>query len=177
MKVAVSSSGRDVDSPVDARFGRAPYFLIVDTESFDCQVVPNTQNLQAPPGSGNPGRSGRLPTQAGRGSHRPLRPKAFPDAPGGGHPRLHGRVRDGSGSGGKLQTGEIPGKCRSQRGGPLELAAYPKTVLALQQPGNFRLFAFIRGSFQSNPHPGEPVPTKDETHLWEVGANGYSPLQ
>ncbi|MBC7360003.1 MAG: NifB/NifX family molybdenum-iron cluster-binding protein [Desulfacinum sp.] len=52
MKVAVSSSGRDVDSPVDARFGRAPYFLIVDTESFDCQVVPNTQNLQAPQGAG-----------------------------------------------------------------------------------------------------------------------------
>ncbi|SMC16472.1 Predicted Fe-Mo cluster-binding protein, NifX family [Desulfacinum hydrothermale DSM 13146] len=52
MKVAVSSSGEDLNSPVDARFGRAPYFLMVDTETLDYQVVPNTQNLQASQGAG-----------------------------------------------------------------------------------------------------------------------------
>ena len=42
MKVAVSSSGRDLSSPVESRFGRCPYFVIVDTESMAFEVVPNT---------------------------------------------------------------------------------------------------------------------------------------
>ena len=33
MKVAVTSQGRELSSPVDARFGRAKYFLVVDTET------------------------------------------------------------------------------------------------------------------------------------------------
>ncbi|MFO7991024.1 MAG: NifB/NifX family molybdenum-iron cluster-binding protein [Thermoplasmata archaeon] len=33
MKIAVSASGSDVESTVDLRFGRCPYFIIVDTES------------------------------------------------------------------------------------------------------------------------------------------------
>ena len=30
MKVAVSSSGRDLESQVDPRFGRSPYYIIID---------------------------------------------------------------------------------------------------------------------------------------------------
>ena len=37
MKIAVSSSGKDLDSQIDPRFGRCGYFLIVETDdmSFD----------------------------------------------------------------------------------------------------------------------------------------------
>ncbi|MDG6220008.1 MAG: NifB/NifX family molybdenum-iron cluster-binding protein [Candidatus Thermoplasmatota archaeon] len=35
MKIAVSSTGENLDSPVDPRFGRAEYFLIVDTGPKD----------------------------------------------------------------------------------------------------------------------------------------------
>ena len=33
MKVAISSSGRTLDSEIDSRFGRCPYFLIVEIEN------------------------------------------------------------------------------------------------------------------------------------------------
>jgi predicted Fe-Mo cluster-binding NifX family protein len=52
MKVAVSSAGADLSAAVDARFGRAPYFLIVDTDSMEFEAVENTQNLQATQGAG-----------------------------------------------------------------------------------------------------------------------------
>ena len=41
MKVAVCSTGDTLDSPVDPRFGRCAYFLIVDTETFDSTAVKN----------------------------------------------------------------------------------------------------------------------------------------
>ena len=41
MKVAVSSSGRDLDSQIDPRFGRCAYFLIVDTLDMSSGVFEN----------------------------------------------------------------------------------------------------------------------------------------
>lgn len=42
MRVAVSSTGKEMDSVVDQRFGRAEYLLIVDTESEGIvQVIDN----------------------------------------------------------------------------------------------------------------------------------------
>ena len=41
-----------MDSPVDARFGRAKHFIIVDTERDSFEVVDNTQHLNAPQGAG-----------------------------------------------------------------------------------------------------------------------------
>jgi predicted Fe-Mo cluster-binding NifX family protein len=52
MKVAVSAQGGELSSLVDARFGRAPWFIIADTESEDFLAVENTQNLNAPQGAG-----------------------------------------------------------------------------------------------------------------------------
>jgi predicted Fe-Mo cluster-binding NifX family protein len=52
MKVAVSAAGSDLNAKVDARFGRAPYFVIVDTETMAFEAVANTQNLQAAQGAG-----------------------------------------------------------------------------------------------------------------------------
>jgi len=52
MKVAVSSQGRDISSPVDERFARAPFFVIVDTESGEAHAVDNAQNMNAAQGAG-----------------------------------------------------------------------------------------------------------------------------
>jgi predicted Fe-Mo cluster-binding NifX family protein len=52
MKVAVTSQGRELSSPVDPRFGRAKYFLVVDTESDGFKAIDNAQNLKAPQGAG-----------------------------------------------------------------------------------------------------------------------------
>ncbi len=52
MKVAVSSTGQDLDAAVDPRFGRAQYFIIVDTDTMESEAVANTQNLQAAQGAG-----------------------------------------------------------------------------------------------------------------------------
>jgi predicted Fe-Mo cluster-binding NifX family protein len=52
MKVAVTSSGKTLDSPVDPRFGRAAYFLIVDTDSLEFEVVDNSANVNAFKGAG-----------------------------------------------------------------------------------------------------------------------------
>ena len=41
MKVAVSSTGKTLDSQVDQRFGRCPYFLIIDSETLEFEVVTN----------------------------------------------------------------------------------------------------------------------------------------
>ncbi len=41
MKVAVSASSPDLESPVDPRFGRCPYYLIVDPETMDFEAVEN----------------------------------------------------------------------------------------------------------------------------------------
>jgi predicted Fe-Mo cluster-binding NifX family protein len=52
MKIAVTSTGQDLDSPVDPRFGRAAYILIVDTDSMDVEVLDNAQNVNAFKGAG-----------------------------------------------------------------------------------------------------------------------------
>ena len=52
MKIAVTSSGRDLSSPIDPRFGRCANFIIVDSDSMESQVVENSQNLNLPQGAG-----------------------------------------------------------------------------------------------------------------------------
>ncbi len=52
MKVAISTVGNSLDSPVDFRFGRAKNFLVYDTEEKDFQVIENRQNLNLPQGAG-----------------------------------------------------------------------------------------------------------------------------
>ena len=41
MKVAVSSSGQDLNSPTDPRFGRCAYFLVVETDDMSFEVFDN----------------------------------------------------------------------------------------------------------------------------------------
>ncbi len=52
MRVAVSSRGTDMASEVDPRFGRAKFFIVVDTDSDEFTVHDNVQNLNAPQGAG-----------------------------------------------------------------------------------------------------------------------------
>ncbi len=52
MKIAVSSTGKSLSSEIDPRFGRASYFLIVDSETMEINVVENTQSLQQSQGAG-----------------------------------------------------------------------------------------------------------------------------
>ena len=52
MKIAITSSGRDLDSQVDPKFGRAAYILIVDTDDDAVEVLDNSENINAFKGAG-----------------------------------------------------------------------------------------------------------------------------
>jgi len=41
MKVCITSSGRDLEAPMDRSFGRAAYFLFVDPETLSVDAVEN----------------------------------------------------------------------------------------------------------------------------------------
>ena len=51
MKVVVSSTGKDLDSQIDPRFGRCAYFIIVDTDTMDYEALDNA-NLALGGGAG-----------------------------------------------------------------------------------------------------------------------------
>lgn len=52
MKIAITSTGKNLSSDMDPRFGRAAYFIIVDPETMEYNVVENSQNLNLPQGAG-----------------------------------------------------------------------------------------------------------------------------
>jgi predicted Fe-Mo cluster-binding NifX family protein len=41
MKIAVASTGKTISSRVDDRFGRCPYFLVLDTKSMTTEMIEN----------------------------------------------------------------------------------------------------------------------------------------
>jgi predicted Fe-Mo cluster-binding NifX family protein len=52
MKIVIGASGPDLEAQVDPRFGRASYFLLVDPESMEYEVLMNEENLRAAQGAG-----------------------------------------------------------------------------------------------------------------------------
>jgi len=52
MKIIITSEGTNLESQVDPRFGRAKYFILVDTDSGEFSAHDNAQNLNAPQGAG-----------------------------------------------------------------------------------------------------------------------------
>ena len=52
MRIAVTTQGNDLSAQIDSRFGRAPKFLVVDTETMRFDVVANTQSLDLAQGAG-----------------------------------------------------------------------------------------------------------------------------
>ena len=51
MKIVISSTGEDLNADVDPRFGRCKYFLFVDTDTMDFEVVSN-ESAMASGGAG-----------------------------------------------------------------------------------------------------------------------------
>jgi len=41
VRIAISATGRDLDSRLDSRFGRCPYFLVGDPETLEFEAVAN----------------------------------------------------------------------------------------------------------------------------------------
>ena len=52
MKIAFSTSGEDLNAPLDTRFGRAPKFLIYDLETDTFTVIDNRKTMDAAQGAG-----------------------------------------------------------------------------------------------------------------------------
>lgn len=47
MKIAVSTTGKSLDSEVDPRFGRCQHFIIVDPETIAFEAIDNSHNSAA----------------------------------------------------------------------------------------------------------------------------------
>lgn len=52
MRIAVTSTGKDLDAPVDPRFGRAAYILVIDIDTLAFEVIDNKENVNAFKGAG-----------------------------------------------------------------------------------------------------------------------------
>lgn len=52
MIITISSQGKELDSAVDPRFGRATQFILYDTEAASYEVASNEQSLDAVQGAG-----------------------------------------------------------------------------------------------------------------------------
>ena len=52
MKIALTTSGETLEAPLDPRFGRAPRFLVYDTDTTAFEIVDNRAGLEAAQGAG-----------------------------------------------------------------------------------------------------------------------------
>jgi len=52
MKILVTAKGKQISDEVDPRFGRARFFILVDTETNETTAHDNSQNLNATQGAG-----------------------------------------------------------------------------------------------------------------------------
>ena len=62
MKIAVTSTGSDLQAQIDPRFGRAQYFIIIDLDTMDFEAIENT-SVAAAHGAGI--QSGQLMSSKG----------------------------------------------------------------------------------------------------------------
>ncbi|HHH84326.1 MAG TPA: dinitrogenase iron-molybdenum cofactor biosynthesis protein [Firmicutes bacterium] len=52
MKIALTAKEKNLDTEMDPRFGRAPFFMVYDTEWGSYSFIDNEQNLNAAQGAG-----------------------------------------------------------------------------------------------------------------------------
>lgn len=52
MKIAVSASEPDLNGSVDPRFGRSPYFLLIETDTMEFEAIQNFNQGQLHPAPG-----------------------------------------------------------------------------------------------------------------------------
>jgi predicted Fe-Mo cluster-binding NifX family protein len=46
MKIAITVTNPTLNADLDVRFGRCPYFLLVDSESMEVEIINNSTNAQ-----------------------------------------------------------------------------------------------------------------------------------
>lgn len=107
MKVAVTSTGPELTSAVDPRFGRAKWFVIVDTESGEHEAVDNARGVSAGSGAGVQAAE----SVASRGAKYVLTghcgPNAFRTLGGAGITVVTGAVGTVSDAVGKFKAGDF----------------------------------------------------------------------
>lgn len=52
MKIAISAKGKDLNAPIDPRFGRASGFIVYDTEAGSYEYLSNQEGVFANQGAG-----------------------------------------------------------------------------------------------------------------------------
>lgn len=52
VKIAFTTSGRELNAPLESRFGRAPAFLVYDLDAGSFAVADNAQSVNAAQGAG-----------------------------------------------------------------------------------------------------------------------------
>ena len=60
MKIAISSTGKELDSTIDPRFGRAAYFIMVEIENKEYKIVKTIENPNINVGGGAGVSAGQL---------------------------------------------------------------------------------------------------------------------
>ncbi len=52
MKIIITSKGKTLESQVDPRFGRGAYFLVIDVDTSEFEVLDNSAGVSATHGAG-----------------------------------------------------------------------------------------------------------------------------
>lgn len=133
MKLVVTSEGDSLQSPVDPRFGRAKFFVFIDTETHSVTAIQNAVNLRATQGAGI--QAGKTIVELGIESlitgH--VGPKAFATLQAGNvivYTRATGTVADAveqlkNGQLQRAQSADVEGhnqlKAKPARGSPTEM--------------------------------------------------------
>lgn len=52
MKIAITAKDNTLEAELDPRFGRADYFVLVDSDTLAFEAVPNEQSFNLPQGAG-----------------------------------------------------------------------------------------------------------------------------
>ena len=47
MKLAISSAGKDLNAELDPRFGRCPYFILVDSDTMNFEAIDNSSAMSS----------------------------------------------------------------------------------------------------------------------------------
>jgi len=119
MKIAITSQGQALDSQVDSRFGRARFFIVVDTETGEFSASDNGQNLNAAQGAGI--QAGKnvvdLGVEAVVTGH--VGPKAFATLQAGGV-KVYTGAADSAGADDSAETGTVAEAIEQFKAGQLK---------------------------------------------------------
>ncbi|MDD4146647.1 MAG: NifB/NifX family molybdenum-iron cluster-binding protein [Clostridia bacterium] len=77
MTIAISTTGEDLDSLIDERFGRTRHFLLYDLEENTYHLIDNQQNLTSPQGAGIQAAQNIIKAEANAVITGNVGPKAF----------------------------------------------------------------------------------------------------